>query len=99
MHYVVFLPQGKAGGSLVGNGDDNNDGAGSPLFTFVDESIFKKETFLGKCPLSLTLSLFLFLTSIKLKHKNIALLILVSYVIGFVLLVVFPNSMLGMLNE
>lgn len=33
----------------MGNNDDNNDGAGSPLFTFVDENIFKKETFLGKC--------------------------------------------------
>lgn len=30
------------------NNDDNNDGAGFPLFTFVDENIFKKETFLGK---------------------------------------------------
>ncbi len=30
------------------NNDDNNDGAGYPLFTFVDENIFKKETFLGK---------------------------------------------------
>lgn len=29
--------------------NDNNDGAGYPLFTFVDENIFKKETFLGKC--------------------------------------------------
>lgn len=31
------------------NINDNNDGAGYPLFTFVDENIFKKETFLGKC--------------------------------------------------
>lgn len=29
--------------------NDNNDGAGYPLFTFVDENLFKKETFLGKC--------------------------------------------------
>lgn len=29
--------------------NDDNDGAGSPLFTFVDENTFKKETFLGKC--------------------------------------------------
>ena len=28
--------------------DDKNDAAGFPLFTFVDESIFKKETFLGE---------------------------------------------------
>ena len=27
--------------------NDDNDGAGYPLFTFVDENIFKKETFLG----------------------------------------------------
>lgn len=44
---ALFLQQGKAGDSLVGN-DDNNDGAGSRLFTFVDENIFKKETFLGE---------------------------------------------------
>lgn len=30
------------------NNDDNSDGAGYPLFTYVDENIFKKETFLGK---------------------------------------------------
>lgn len=40
--------QGKAGDSMMAI-NDNNDGAGYPLFTFVDESIFKKETFLGKC--------------------------------------------------
>lgn len=40
--------QGKADSAAVAN-DDNNDGAGSPLFTFVDENIFKKETFLGEC--------------------------------------------------
>ena len=39
-------PQGKAGELSVPS--DDNDGAGYPLFTFVDESIFKKETFLGK---------------------------------------------------
>lgn len=44
---VCFLAQGKAGDSMAIN--DNNDGAGYPLFTFVDENIFKKETFLGKC--------------------------------------------------
>lgn len=44
----LFLLQGKAGDSMAINNDDNNDGAGSPLFTFVDENIFKKETFLGK---------------------------------------------------
>lgn len=42
-----FVLQGKAGDSMTNN-DDNNDGAGSPLFTFVDENIFKKETFLGE---------------------------------------------------
>ncbi|XP_016151444.1 uridylate-specific endoribonuclease B [Sinocyclocheilus grahami] len=36
---------GKAG-DLAGFADDN-DGAGLPLFTFVDENIFKKETFLA----------------------------------------------------
>lgn len=41
--------QGKAGDSMAINNDDNNDGAGSPLFTFVNENIFKKETFLGEC--------------------------------------------------
>lgn len=46
---VLFLLQGKAGDGVAINNDDNNDGAGSPLFTFVDENIFKKETFLGKC--------------------------------------------------
>lgn len=47
---VLLLPQGKAGdGAAANNDDDNNDGAGSPLFTFVDENIFKKETFLGEC--------------------------------------------------
>lgn len=45
---VLFVLQGKAGESMAINNDDNNDGAGSPLFTFVDENIFKKETFLGK---------------------------------------------------
>lgn len=44
---LFFLFQGKAGDSM--NINDNNDGAGYPLFTFVDENIFKKETFLGKC--------------------------------------------------
>lgn len=44
---VLSLLQGKAGNSMGIN--DNNDGAGYPLFTFVDENIFKKETFLGKC--------------------------------------------------
>lgn len=29
--------------------NDNSDGAEYPLFTFVDENIFKKETFLGEC--------------------------------------------------
>lgn len=43
----LCLLQGKAGDSMHIN--DDNDGAGSPLFTFVDENIFKKETFLGKC--------------------------------------------------
>ncbi|KAI4882963.1 hypothetical protein NFI96_015630 [Prochilodus magdalenae] len=43
--YRISL-QGKAGNlSLV---HDDNDAAGLPLFTYVDESIFKKETFLGK---------------------------------------------------
>ncbi|KAA8586722.1 hypothetical protein FQN60_000558 [Etheostoma spectabile] len=41
--YRISL-QGKAGGSVAMN--DNSDGAGYPLFTFVDENIFKKETFL-----------------------------------------------------
>lgn len=43
---ILFLLQGKAGDSML---NDDNDGAGYPLFTFVDENIFKKETFLGKC--------------------------------------------------
>lgn len=46
---AFLLLQGKAGDGAAANNDDNNDGAGSPLFTFVDESIFKKETFLGEC--------------------------------------------------
>lgn len=29
--------------------NESNDRAGLPLFTFVDENIFKKETFLGQC--------------------------------------------------
>lgn len=41
----------------MANNDDNNDGAGSPLFTFVDENIFKKETFLGECTKSFGLIL------------------------------------------
>ncbi|XP_070773726.1 uridylate-specific endoribonuclease B [Enoplosus armatus] len=41
--YRISL-QGKAGDSMA---NDNNDGAGYPLFTFVDENIFKKETFLA----------------------------------------------------
>lgn len=28
--------------------NDGNQAAGSPLFTYVDETIFKNETFLGK---------------------------------------------------
>lgn len=28
--------------------NDDQDGIGSPLFSYVDESMFKKETFLGK---------------------------------------------------
>lgn len=43
---VLFLLQGKAGDMGI---YDNSDAAGLPLFTFVDENIFKKETFLGKC--------------------------------------------------
>ncbi|KAG7220049.1 hypothetical protein INR49_018439 [Caranx melampygus] len=42
--YRISL-QGKAGDTMSVN--DNNDGAGYPLFTFVDENIFKKETFLA----------------------------------------------------
>ncbi|CAL8400383.1 unnamed protein product [Boreogadus saida] len=42
--YRISL-QGKAGEMAVLN--DDNDGAGYPLFTFVDENIFKKETFLA----------------------------------------------------
>ncbi|XP_028838781.1 uridylate-specific endoribonuclease B [Denticeps clupeoides] len=42
--YRISL-QGKAKGAMPMN--DDNDGAASPLFTFVDESIFKKETFLA----------------------------------------------------
>lgn len=30
-------------------GTSDIDRAGSPLFTFVNENIFKKETFLGEC--------------------------------------------------
>ncbi|KAM6970538.1 uridylate-specific endoribonuclease B [Aplochiton taeniatus] len=41
--YRISL-QGKAGG-LMAEMEDDNDGAGSPLFTFVDESVFKKESF------------------------------------------------------
>ncbi len=41
-----FVSQGKAG-DLAGFVEEN-DRAGMPLFTFVDENIFKKETFLGK---------------------------------------------------
>lgn len=50
LRFYWFLSplQGKAEGAAVAN-DDDNDGAGSPLFTFVDENIFKKETFLGEC--------------------------------------------------
>lgn len=48
-YWFSSLLQGKAGDSAAVNNDDNNDGAGSPLFTFVDENIFKKETFLGEC--------------------------------------------------
>lgn len=44
---ALFLLQGKAGDNMAL--DDNNDGSGYPLFTFVDENIFKKETFLCKC--------------------------------------------------
>lgn len=33
---------------MTGLYEDDNDGAGYPLFTFVDENTFKKETFLGK---------------------------------------------------
>ncbi|XP_063059266.1 uridylate-specific endoribonuclease B isoform X2 [Engraulis encrasicolus] len=42
--YRISL-QGKAGDVMSVN--DDQDGAGSPLFTFVDENIFKKETFLA----------------------------------------------------
>lgn len=38
--------QGKAGDSM--GAIDNSNAAGFPLFMFVDENIFKKETFLGK---------------------------------------------------
>lgn len=31
-------------------GVSDSDAAGFPLFTFVDENIFKKETFLGERP-------------------------------------------------
>lgn len=44
---ILFLLQGKAGNNMAIN--DNSDGAGYPLFSFVDENIFKKETFLGTC--------------------------------------------------
>jgi len=43
---LCFISQGKAGD--LASIDDCNDGAGLPLFTFVDENIFKKETFLGR---------------------------------------------------
>ncbi len=43
---LCFVSQGKAG-DLAGFVEDS-DRAGMPLFTFVDENIFKKETFLGK---------------------------------------------------
>ncbi len=52
---VSFLLQGKAGDSMAITNDDNNDGAGYPLFTFVDENIFKKETFLGKLKKKITI--------------------------------------------
>ncbi|TMS13971.1 Poly(U)-specific endoribonuclease-B [Larimichthys crocea] len=42
--YRISL-QGKAGDSMTGLYEDDNDGAGYPLFTFVDENTFKKETF------------------------------------------------------
>lgn len=45
-----FRLQGKAGDTMALS--DYNDAAGYPLFTFVDENIFKKETFLGKCVLT-----------------------------------------------
>ena len=45
---LLFLLQGKAGDSM--GVDDSTERAGSPLFVFVNENIFKKETFLGKCP-------------------------------------------------
>lgn len=56
---VLLLLQGKADSMAINNDDnnDNNDGAGSPLFTFVDENIFKKETFLGKLHKSLLFDL------------------------------------------
>eukprot|EP00064_Thunnus_orientalis_P017055 superscaffoldBa00003522_g17130 len=41
---IRLAAKGKAGDSMA---NDNNDGAGYPLFTFVDENIFKKETFLA----------------------------------------------------
>lgn len=39
--------QGKAR-TVNADMNDDSDGAGYPLFSFVDESIFKKESFLGK---------------------------------------------------
>ncbi|KAM9788663.1 uridylate-specific endoribonuclease B [Neosynchiropus ocellatus] len=42
--YSISL-QGKAGQNMAVH--DDNDAAGYPLFTFVDENIFKKETFLA----------------------------------------------------
>ncbi|MED6262146.1 hypothetical protein ATANTOWER_015172 [Ataeniobius toweri] len=42
--YRISL-QGKAGDNMGSN--DNNERAGLPLFTFVNENIFKKETFLA----------------------------------------------------
>lgn len=43
---LFFMSQGKAGDRA--GCSDSNDAAGLPLFTFVDENIFKKETFLGR---------------------------------------------------
>ncbi|KAM9781737.1 uridylate-specific endoribonuclease B isoform X2 [Syngnathus typhle] len=44
--YRISL-QGKAGDNMAINDDDDNDGAGYPLFKFVDENVFQKETFLA----------------------------------------------------
>lgn len=43
---MYCLLQSKA--ANLSNLNDGQEAAGSPLFTYVDESIFKKETFLGK---------------------------------------------------